>query len=84
MGTPLKVACKVYAARLQKTLDMTGVSPALQGGFHLGYEATAHVVCLVEILQRRRLEGMNTYVAFIDLKKAFVRPCPTRDFDTKK
>ena len=42
-----------------------------QAGFRHREECVAHVASLIELAQRREKQGHPTYVAFIDLKKAF-------------
>eukprot|EP00733_Pompholyxophrys_punicea_P000358 Pompholyxophrys_punicea_v1_NODE_95_length_3532_cov_6.599080.p3 type:complete len:129 gc:universal NODE_95_length_3532_cov_6.599080:2771-3157(+) len=42
-----------------------------QAGFRSKCGTIEQVATLFEVLQRRKMQGMNTYLAFIDMKKAF-------------
>ncbi len=74
MEVILKILGTIVAQRIQRALDEApegqGLSYA-QAGFRKHEEPMGNVVALMEILQRRNIEGSRTYVAFIDLKKAF-------------
>jgi len=71
--TPLKLVTKMLASRVQdlmldETLDIVN---SCQAGFRRFEECSGQVASLMEIVARRRHEGKDTYVAFLDLTKAY-------------
>lgn len=71
MGTVLKVLCSLLSTRLNEELETRHLFTPEQAGFRKREECTAQAAALLEICQRRRLEGNKTYLMFIDLKKAY-------------
>jgi Reverse transcriptase (RNA-dependent DNA polymerase) len=71
MNVGLKVLNKVLANRLTKFLEDNNRLSTAQAGFRPKRECMEHVIALVDICQRRMAVGKNTYVGFIDLKKAY-------------
>jgi hypothetical protein len=71
MSVPLKTLCALLAYRLSDALDSTQRLSVCQAGFRSREEAVAQAGSLYEILTRRRASGLTTYVAFLDLAKAF-------------
>ena len=67
METLLKLTTCVLANRLQEFVPL---SPS-QAGFRAGEECMAHVVALLELCKRRKIQGLSTYVVFLDIVKAF-------------
>ena len=68
---PLKVVCAVVTRRVSESLEKAGRLSIYQAGFRRSEEAMGHVVSLHEMVQRRVNRGKTTYLAFIDVKKAF-------------
>jgi exonuclease III len=67
----LKVVSTVVIRRISRALERNKrLSPA-QAGFRPTEESQSQVVGLYEICRRRSLQGKKTYLAFIDVKKAF-------------
>lgn len=68
---PLKVITAVVTRRVSSVLECSGRLSEYQAGFRRDEEAMAHVVALQEMVGRRLICGKTTYLAFIDVKKAF-------------
>ncbi|KAI7946044.1 hypothetical protein MJO29_012432 [Puccinia striiformis f. sp. tritici] len=68
-----KFLLTILARDVSSKLESEGFFTDAQAGFRCGQEAMAHVITLNEILKRRRNSGMDTYVIYIDFKKAFDR-----------
>lgn len=71
MSVPLKVVCRVVAARLDAAFKSAKLIRPEQAGFLSREECMGHVCALVEAVQRRQKAGKVTYAAFIDFRKAF-------------
>ncbi|OIR55705.1 MAG: uncharacterized protein A8A55_3549, partial [Amphiamblys sp. WSBS2006] len=69
----LKTLNGIMARRLGRTLEEHGVLREEQAGFRRGEECAAQAAALVEIIGRRRKEKADTYLCFVDFKKAFDR-----------
>ena len=67
----LKILTKVITTRLGKVLDREKWFIEEQAGFRPREECAGHVCALYEILKRRSLMGKRSYVAFVDIKKAY-------------
>lgn len=67
----LKILTKVITTRLGKVLDRNKWFIDEQAGFRPREECAGHVCALYEILKRRSLMGKRSYVAFVDIKKAY-------------
>ena len=67
------VATRLVTGRLNSVLEAGSVLPPYQRGFRLFHETLAHVCSILEMIGRRRHEGLCTLIAFIDLEKAFDR-----------
>lgn len=68
---PVKVISAVITRRVSDQLEKAGRLTSFQAGFRREEEALGHVVGLHELVQRRLNKGKTTYLAFIDVKKAF-------------
>ena len=68
---PIKVVTAVVTRRVSSALECSGRLSDCQGGFRRNEEAMAHVVALYEMVSRRLMLEKTTYLAFIDVKKAF-------------
>ncbi len=72
----LKVVTGILTQRLQtiiKNLPPNRGLSVMQAGFRPTEECIGQVAALLEICQRRRVCGGDTYLAFLDLQKAFDR-----------
>jgi hypothetical protein len=67
----LKILTKVITNRLGKALESMNWFSEEQAGFRSLEECVGHVCALHEILKRRSLMRKRTYVAFVDIKKAY-------------
>lgn len=66
-----KVVCTLAARRISYSAELVGLFSDSQAGFRKGEECPGQVVSLFEVCQRRLKFGKKTYVAFIDIRKAF-------------
>lgn len=71
MQSLLKVAASLVIRRVAVALENAGFFTAAQAGFRRGEECVGHVVALHEVCLRRRRAGQETWIAFVDLKKAY-------------
>jgi len=67
----VKLTTLVITMRLTRELEGSGFFIKEQAGFRWQEECAGHVCALYEILRRREIEGKRTYVAFIDIRKAY-------------
>ena len=73
MQTTTKILCYILNNRLTSWAN-TRPEPfisATQAGFRQGCEAIAQVVALYELSRRRSLDQKDTYLVFVDIKKAY-------------
>ncbi|OMJ17238.1 LINE-1 reverse transcriptase-like protein [Smittium culicis] len=68
----MKILGRIIIGRITRQLEARKKIAFLQAGFRRGEEAMAQVVSLYDILSRRRVAKKETFVAFIDFKKAYV------------
>ncbi|KAL6121049.1 hypothetical protein NUSPORA_02097 [Nucleospora cyclopteri] len=71
INTLLKTFMKVMNNRLLHTHEKSRLTGSHQIGFMPGIEGLSAVATLVEVAQRRMRNNLETWVAFLDLKKAF-------------
>jgi exonuclease III len=73
----LAVAAKIYLGLLAKRLsaycEANDLLSDAQAGFRPGRSCVDQHFALLEILKRRRIKGLKTYCAFVDIRKAFDR-----------
>ena len=73
--TILCCVAKVYSSllnnRLQKFLESNKILVEEQNGFRSSRSCIDHIFVLITVLRNRKLLGKDTYLAFIDYKKAF-------------
>ncbi|KAH9273762.1 hypothetical protein BASA83_003755 [Batrachochytrium salamandrivorans] len=67
----LKLVCKVLQMRIERFVETNNLLSYEQAGFRKREECVGQVVSLVDIIQRRQNAELNTYVLFIDIRKAF-------------
>ncbi len=68
-----KVYCGVLNNRLVTWADINGLIIDEQNGFRSGRSTLNHLLSLTSIIETRKLKRLDTYVAFIDLSKAYDR-----------
>ena len=73
MESLLKIVCTLLNRRLSAALEARSILSKDQAGFRRIEEGIAQVVALKEICGRRKVDGKPTYLAFLDLKKAYDR-----------
>lgn len=71
MNVILKLLCTVVNRRIYRQLENSERLSKAQAGFREKEETMSHVCALYEIVQRRQLRKKKTYLAFLDIKKAF-------------
>ena len=71
ISTMQKLFAKILARRLQTACNNKGLIKREQAGFTTAGECTSQVACLLESCQRRKLSNQNTYLCFLDLRKAY-------------
>ena len=71
MSTILKILCSLISMRLNQIFEERNMFDSAQAGFRKLEECTTQVAALLEICQRRQLEGRKTHLMFIDLRKAY-------------
>jgi exonuclease III len=67
----MKIFTVVLSQRISRLAELNHLYITEQGGFREGQEAIAQFIALAEIVRRRRLKDLKTWVVFIDFKKAF-------------
>ena len=65
-----KVFCSILKERLCRAVDGVIIGEA-QGGFRKKRQTVDHLFVVSGIAQLRRIEGKKTWMAFLDLKKAY-------------
>lgn len=73
MESMLKIVCTLLNRRLNTAIEKGQLLAKDQAGFRRREEGIAQVVALNEICGRRAAVGKPTYLAFLDLKKAYDR-----------
>lgn len=71
INTMSKVYCKILAERLGSMNKEYGLIRKEQIGFIAKEQALGAVTAVVEICQRRRALGMETWLGFLDFRKAY-------------
>lgn len=67
----LKLATTVAIRRVQRGLEERHWFRKEQAGFRFREECPAHAIALHDIVQRRAAAGHGTYLAFVDMRKAY-------------
>eukprot|EP00732_Lithocolla_globosa_P002416 Lithocolla_globosa_v1_NODE_1574_length_2483_cov_6.390083.p2 type:complete len:183 gc:universal NODE_1574_length_2483_cov_6.390083:2324-1776(-) len=67
----MKVLTKTVASRMQSAMEEQKLFDEAQGGFRSLEEAIAQYCALLDALERRSIAGLKSFVAFIDLRKAY-------------
>jgi hypothetical protein len=71
MQAVMKIVMAVVAMRISKGMESLGRFSESQAGFRSNEECVTQVACLVDILQRRKIEEKTTALCFVDLRKAY-------------
>ena len=71
MSCVAKVYSAVLNARLQTHLETNGLLSDTQNGFRSGRSCLDHIFSLVTILRNRKLQNQQTFLCFIDFRRAF-------------
>ena len=71
MGTTLKVLVTMVRQRLTRICEESELFTPAQAGFRQLEECVVQAACLYEICKRRRIQGLETVLVFIDIKKAY-------------
>ena len=66
-----KIYSKILNTRLQKFLEENELLAEEQNGFRASRSCIDHIFTLCTILRNRKAMGLDTFLAFIDYKKAF-------------
>ena len=67
----IKIVTIVVFRRVYDGLEQRDFFRPEQAGFRTKEECPAHICALYEIIESRKLNGKPTYVAFLDIKKAY-------------
>lgn len=67
----VKIATIVVTKRIQSGLEARNWFAKEQAGFRSAEECVGQATALYEVLRRRSLSGLRTYVGFVDFRKAY-------------
>ena len=71
IAVALKVLCSIIIDRITRSLEDRGLLCREQAGFRSREECAGQVITLYETVRRRQLEGLPTFAAFVDFRKAY-------------
>jgi hypothetical protein len=66
-----KIYSSILNKRLQKYLETNNILVEEQNGFRVGRSCIDHIFVMCTVLRNRQMLGKNTFLCFIDYKKAF-------------
>ena len=66
-----KIYSSILNKRLQKFLESNNILAEEQNGFRAGRSCIDHIFVMCTVLRNRKLLGFDTFLSFIDYKKAF-------------
>ncbi|XP_071959459.1 uncharacterized protein [Antedon mediterranea] len=66
-----KVFTRIISNNISKFLESNNILSEIQGGFRKDHRCDDHIFTLKCIASTRQAEGKNTYMAFLDFRKAF-------------
>ena len=66
-----KIYSSILNNRLQKYLEANDILADEQNGFRAGRSCIDHIFVMCTVLRNRKLLGLDTFMCFIDYKKAF-------------
>jgi hypothetical protein len=67
----IKLLSSIAVMRVRRYVEARNLLGKEQAGFRQGEECAAHYAALLEIAQRLKRSNKSTYIAFLDIKKAF-------------
>ena len=73
LSTVYKIYSSILNKRITKYAEENNIFADEQNGFRSGRSCQDHIYSLTTIIRNRRQQGKSTYVAFIDMEKAFDR-----------
>ena len=71
MSCVAKIYSHVINARLQRHLNTNNLLSDTQNGFRAGRSCIDHIFSLVTILRNRKLKSEQTFLCFVDFRRAF-------------
>ena len=71
MSCIAKIYSCILNVRLQSHLDSNNLLSDSQNGFRAGRSCIDHIFSLVTILRNRKLQGKETFLCFVDFRRAF-------------
>ncbi|CAN0437199.1 unnamed protein product, partial [Laminaria digitata] len=71
MSTVLKILMGIISDRLNEAFEEEDLFTPAQAGFRRIEECVTQTGCLLEVARRREIEREETYLLFVDLKKAY-------------
>ena len=71
MSCIAKIYSCVLNVRLQNHLESNNLLSDTQNGFRAGRSCIDHIFSLVTILRNRKLQGKETFICFVDFRRAF-------------
>ena len=71
MSTMLKILMGIISERLNSAFEAKDLFNPAQAGFRRIEECVTQTGCLLEVARRREIKGRETYLLFVDLKKAY-------------
>ena len=66
-----KIYSSILNKRLQKYLETNKILAEEQNGFRVGRSCIDHIFVMCTVLRNRKMLGKDTFLCFIDYKKAF-------------
>ena len=66
-----KIYSSILNKRLQKYLETNKILAEEQNGFRVGRSCIDHIFVMCTVLRNRKMLGLETFLCFIDYKKAF-------------
>ena len=73
LSTMYKIFSSILNSRISKCAESSNIYADEQNGFRKNRSCLDHSYALSSIIRNRKLQGKSTYVAFIDMEKAFDR-----------
>lgn len=71
INTTIKLVTKIVTDRLSSALEKSGRLCGEQAGFRKFEETHSQITGLYEVLRRRQVQGLTSYVTFVDFAKAY-------------
>ena len=71
MNTAMKVLCVIISRRISVVGEEKNLFSPLQAGFRTNEESITQAACVIDIIERRKIAGDQTFALFIDFAKAY-------------